>query len=165
MASYPQSFDLSQASTSRNPQPVNTQKTARSVRDPSKTVMSAVGNPYLPGSDWECIPRQSQAGPETIGSQTTGSVVDAAAFNNTAGHAQSGLFKTNVEALNALDSDSVSNAHRSSGFPTSCVNGDVMSTADTAASSQPENKDAEGPDSSLRGAINLSHVGSWANNQ
>ncbi|EHK48092.1 hypothetical protein TRIATDRAFT_298300 [Trichoderma atroviride IMI 206040] len=158
MASYPQSFDLSQASTPRSPQPP--------VRDPSKTVMSAVGNPYLPGSDWECIPPQSKAGPETIGSQTTASIVDAAAFNNTAGHAQSGLIQTNVEALNALDSDPVSSAHKASGFATSNVNMDVTSTGDTAAlPEQPEDKHPGSSDSKSCDAITLSHVGDWAKDQ
>lgn len=128
--------------------------------------MNALGNPYLPGSDWECVPRQSEAGPETIGSQTTASIVDAAAFNNTAGHAQSGLIKTNVEALNALDSDSASNAHKASGFATSNVNMDVTSTGGTAAlPQQPEDKRPGSSGSKSCDAINLSYVGSWTEDQ
>lgn len=165
MASYPQSFDLPQASNaSRSPQTPNTQKMVGSIRDPSKTVLSALGDPYLPGSGWECIPSESKAGSDTIGSQTTGSIVDAAAFNNTAAHAQSGLSKTNVDAFNALDSDSVSNAHKTSGFPTSYVNADVTSTADTAAlNQQAENNDARDPDSNS--CDDFSHIGSWAKDQ
>lgn len=161
MASYPQSFDLSQATNaSRSPQAPNTQKTAGPIRDPSKTVLNALHDPFLPGSGWECIPCESKAGPETVGSQTTGSIVDASAFNNTAGHAQSGLSKTNVDAFNALDSGLVSNAHKASGFPTTYVNVDVTSTADTAVSSQqPENKHPGSPDSKTCDAF--IHMGSW----
>ncbi|KAL7902186.1 hypothetical protein HDV63DRAFT_399292 [Trichoderma sp. SZMC 28014] len=165
MASYPQSFDLPQASNApRNPQTPSTQKMTGSIRDPSKTVLSALGDPFLPGSGWECIPCESKSGPETIGSQTTGSLVGAAAFNNTAGHAQSGLSKTNIDAFNALDGDLVTNAHKTSGSPASYVNADVTSTAGTAASNQqPEIKDAGGPDSKCCDAF--SHIGSWAKDQ
>ncbi|KAM0511372.1 hypothetical protein ACHAPE_009960 [Trichoderma viride] len=161
MASYPQSFDLSQATNaSRSPQAPNTQKTAEPIRGPSKTLMSALHDPFLLGSGWECISCESKAGPETVGSQTTGSVVDAAAFNNTAGHAQSGLSKTNVDAFNAMDGGLVSNAHKASGFPPSYVNGDVTSTADTAdPPQQSEDKHPGSPDSKSDAFI---HMGSWA---
>ncbi|KAK1244964.1 hypothetical protein MKX08_004593 [Trichoderma sp. CBMAI-0020] len=165
VASYLQSFDLPQASTSRSPQPPTTQKMAAPIRGPSKTVMSALENPYLPGSDWECIPRQSKAGPETIGSQTTVSNADAAAFNNTVGQAEGGLIETNVEALKALGSDSASNAHKADDFATS-NDVEVTSNADKVApSQQPEDKHPGSSGSKACDAINLSYVGSWAKDQ
>lgn len=116
MSSYPKSFDLPQASdASRSPQALNAQNTAGSIRDPSKTVMNALENPFLPGSDdWEFISYESKAGTETVRSQTTATNVDAATVSNTTGLAQSGLSKPNVDALNALGSGLASYGHKAS---------------------------------------------------
>lgn len=136
---------------------------AGSVRDPSNTVMNVLENPLLPGSDWVYIPYEGKAGPETISSQTTARTVDTAAFNNTTGNAPNGLFKTNVEAFDALGSDLVSNAHKTSGFTTSYVNEDETSNSNKAPSShKPDNKYPDSPGSGPDAAFDVSHMASWA---
>ncbi|KAL7924021.1 hypothetical protein ACQKWADRAFT_35143 [Trichoderma austrokoningii] len=152
MTSYPKSFDLPQASSpSRSPQARNTQNMAGSVRDPSKTVMNALENPFLPGSDWVYIPHEGKAGPE------------APAFDNGAGHAPGGLFETNVEAINALDGGSVLNTHKASGIPTSNASMDGTSNADTAAPChKPDVEYSHSPKGGSSTAFNVSHMAPWA---
>lgn len=64
--------------TSQNLQTLNTQNMATPIRDPSRTVMDALVNPFLPGSDWKFISYEGKAGTETIDSQTTALQASAA---------------------------------------------------------------------------------------
>lgn len=66
-----------------DPQTSKTQQTAGFIREPSETVRSALESPFLPGSDWECVPHwerpktiyvqwdEDKAGSKATGSQTT----------------------------------------------------------------------------------------------
>ncbi|KAL6902592.1 hypothetical protein GGI43DRAFT_344725 [Trichoderma evansii] len=160
MSSYPKSFDLPQASNaSRSEQTLATQNTAGSIRDPSKTVMNALENPFLPGSDdWEFISYESKAGTETVGSQTTATNGDAAGVNTTTGLAQSGLSKPNIEAHDALGSGLASYGHKAS-----YANVDDTSTSYMAASCHNgENKHPYSPVSGPNAAFDVSYMESWA---
>ncbi|PTB43042.1 uncharacterized protein TrAFT101_001601 [Trichoderma asperellum] len=163
MLPYPRSVVLPQESNGpRSPQ-TPTQNTAGRIRDPSKTVMNALEDPLLPGSDWEFIPYEGKAGTETIGSQTTATNVDAAGINNTTGHAQSGLSKPNIEALNALGGDSASHSHKASRFATAYANVDKTSNSNmTASCHKPEYKDPYSPVSGPSAAVAVSYMESWA---
>lgn len=160
MLPYPRSVVLPQESNGpRSPQAL-TQNMAGRVRDPSKTVMNALEDPLLPGSDWEFIPYEGKAGTETIGSQTTATNVDAAGVNNTT---SLGLSKPNVEALNALCSDSASHSHKASRFATAYANADETSNSNmTASCHKPEDKDPYSNDSDPSAAVVVSYMESWA---
>lgn len=165
MSAYPKSVDLPQASNaSGSPQALNTQNMAGPIRDPSRTVMNALENPFLPESDWEFIPYEGKAGTATVDSQTSAPSVDAAAFNNNTGHAQNSLSKPNVEALDALGSGPASHGHKTRGFSTAHANVDETINSNMVASCHKgENKYPYCPVSAPpSAAVDVSYMESWA---